>query len=146
MKNINKIGVFVLSITIVILSWSCDSADKEFVHTKNTINKIFCKALQDGSEFEGKIYEYNKDGELMTGTFTQEDIEGGYGLVLFAISKSLADDVDLTNLYITANVSYDQFITPSLSGKHDISGDGMIISVKSGVGTERFYRLRGFYE
>ena len=82
----------------------------------------------------------------MSGEFTQEDIEGGYGLILFAIPKSLEEDVNLASVYLVATVTYDEFITPSLTGKHDITGEGIIISVKSGVGTTRRYRVRGYYE
>lgn len=146
MKNINKVGILFLCLSIAFLAWSCEEADDEFVHTKNVIKNISCKAIQGGSEFVGEIHEYDKDGNLMEGPFTQEDVEGGYGLVLFPVSQSLSDEVDLTSVYLTAGLEYDQIVTPSLSGKHDISGEGMVIGVKSGVGTVRYYRLRGYYE
>jgi hypothetical protein len=83
---------------------------------------------------------------MVTGDFTQEEVEGGYGLITFVIPASLKDDIDLTSVYLTATLTYDEFITPTLSGKHDISGDGIIITVKSGTGTTREYRVRGYYE
>jgi hypothetical protein len=131
---------------MTVLLWSCAEADDEFVHDTNTISQMICKAKHGSSEFRGEIYEYNKEEKLVMGSFTQKDVEGGYGLILFAISKSLEKDVDLTNIYLTATVTYDEFITPSLSGKHDITGEGIIITVKSGVGTTRQYRVRGYYE
>lgn len=146
MKRLNKIGILILNISMAVLLWSCTDADNEFIHDTNLISQMVCKASHSGSEFRGTIYEYNKDQELMTGDFTQKDVEGGYGLILFAISKSLSDDVDLSDIYLRATVTYDEFITPSLSGKHDITGDGIIITVKSGVGTTRQYRVRGYYE
>ncbi|MDD3038002.1 hypothetical protein [Bacteroides sp.] len=147
MKVINKIGIWMLSVfMLTTLLQSCAKADDEFVHRTNTISQMICKASHSSGEFRGTIYEYNKNDEIMSGQFTQEDIEGGYGLILFAIPKSLENDVNLTSVYLVATVTYDEFITPSLTGKHDISGDGIIISVKSGVGTTRRYRVRGYYE
>lgn len=147
MKNIYKTGTAVLSVLMMVLFWGgCADADPEFVHDKNTISQMVCRALHGGGEYLGEIYEYNKAGELVTSQFTQEDVEGGYGLIIFNISKSLEKDVNLTNIYLVATVTYDEFITPSLSGRHDITGDGIIITVKSGVGTTRQYRVRGEYE
>jgi len=37
-------------------------------------------------------------------------------------------------------------ITPTLTGKKDISGEGLIITVTSGEKTKRQYRVRGFFE
>ena len=147
MKVINKIGVWMLSVfMLTTLLQSCAKADDEFVHRTNTISQMICKASHGSGEFRGEIYEYNQNDELMSGEFTQEDIEGGYGLILFAIPKSLEEDVNLASVYLVATVTYDEFITPSLTGKHDITGEGIIISVKSGVGTTRRYRFRGYYE
>lgn len=140
-----RIHFFLIMLFSVALS-GCSEADKEFVHTTNTISQMICKSSHGGGEFRGEIYEYNKNEELVTGSFKQEDIEGGYGLILFAVPKSLEDDVDLKNIYLIATVTFDEFITPSLVGRHDITGDGIIISVKSGVGTVRRYRVRGYYE
>ena len=146
MKIRNIIGTLILSIFITISFWSCAEADPEFVHDTNTISQMICRASHQGSAFLGEIYEYNKAGELVTEKFTQEDVEGGYGIIIFAVSKSLERDVDLSNIYLVATVTYDEFITPSLTGRHDITGDGIIITVKSGVGTTRQYRVRGYYE
>ncbi|MBB4038037.1 hypothetical protein GGR21_003964 [Dysgonomonas hofstadii] len=148
MKIIYKIGILILSISMTISLWNCAGTNDDyiFVHDTNTISQMICKASHSGSDFRGEIYEFNADGEMIEGTFTQEDVEGGYGLILFAISKSLENDVDLSNIYLVATVTYDEIITPSLSGRHDITGDGIIITVKSGVGTIRQYRVRGYYE
>jgi hypothetical protein len=145
MKTINKI-LLILSIPMILSLWSCAKADPEFVHNTNTISQMACKASHDAGEHLGVIYEYDKDGTLVTYDFLQEEVEGGYGLILFAISESLRSDVDLSKIYLTATLTYDEFVTPSLSGRHDITGDGIIITVKSGVGTTRQYRVRGYYE
>jgi len=145
MNIIKKTG-FILCVSMTMILWNCAKADKEFVHDSNTISQMVCSAMHGGSEFRGEIHEFDKDGKEVADDFTQEQVEGGYGLIIFEISKSLQDDVDITNIYLVATITYDQFITPSLSGRHDISGDGMIITVKSGVGTTRQYRVRGEYQ
>ena len=147
MKVIYKIGGWMFSILLVSLFvQSCAEADEEFVHRTNTISQMICKASHGGGEFIGAIYEYNKNDVLMTDHFTQEDVEGGYGLIIFAIPQTLEKDIDLTNIYLKATLTYDEVITPTLSGRHNITGDGIIIKVKSGVGTTRRYRVRGYYE
>lgn len=148
MKIINKIGIIILSTLMAISAWSCADENEAFkyVHDTNTISQMLCMPMHGLQGYIAKIYEYNKDGEMLTGSFAQSDVEGGYGLILFAISKSLEEEVALSNIYLVASLSYDEFIMPSLSGRHDITGDGIIITVKSGVGTIRQYRVRGYYE
>lgn len=128
--------------------WSCADLNEEyvFVHDTNTISQMVCRASHSAGEYRGEITEFNKNGEIVEGDFSQEDVEGGYGLIIFELPETLKDDVDLTSVYLIATVTYDEFITPSLSGRHDITGDGIIITVKSGVGTTRQYRVRGYYE
>jgi hypothetical protein len=146
MKTIYKTGRLLLGLLMAVLVWNCTKADPEFVHNTNTISQMVCRATPTGDDYAGTINEYDKNGELVTDEFTQEDVEGGYGLILFPIPLSLQEDVVLTNIYLRATVTYDEFITPSLSGTHDITGDGILITVTSGVGTTRQYRIRGFYE
>lgn len=146
MKIKNKIWILILATSIIM--WNCADVNEDyvFVHDFNTISQLICKASHTAGEFRGEITEFDINGDIVEGNFTQEEIEGGYGLILFAIPKSLENDIDLTNVYLMATVSYDVFISPSLSGRHDITGDGIIITAKSGVGTTRQYRIRGFYE
>lgn len=148
MKIATKIGIMIVTALTTISMWNCADENKEYIftHDTNTISQMICKASHNGGEFIGEITEFNKDEEIVEGSFSQEDVEGGYGLILFAIPKTLENDVDLTSVYLMATVTYDEIITPSLSGKHDITGDGIIINVTSGVGTKRQYRVRGFYE
>jgi len=149
MKTRNKIGysIYILCFFLMALMvQSCAKANEEFVHETNTISQMICKGSLSGGEYAGTIYEYNKKGELMTGSFTNEEINGGYGIIMLSIPESLRKDVDLTKVYLRATVTYDEMITPSLLGYHDISGDGIIITVKSGTGTTRQYRVRGVYE
>ena len=145
MKIIKKIGI-ILGVSMTILLWNCAEADKEFVHDSNTISQMICRASHGSSEFRGEIHEFDKGGKEVASDFAQQEVEGGYGIILFEISQSLKDDVDLSNVYLVATLTWDQSITPSLSGRHDITGDGIIITVKSGIGTTRQYRVRGYYQ
>ena len=140
-----KITGIILSAFITLMLCSCGKADKEYEHDSNTISQMICRASHGSSEFIGIIYEYDKNGKLVPGEITQDKVEGGYGIIVFDVSISLKDEVDLTNIYLVATLSWDQSITPSLSGRHDISGDGIIITVKSGTGAIRQYRVKGEY-
>lgn len=146
MKTVYTNGLFILGLFIAGALWNCAKADPEFVHDTNTISQMVCRTTPAGADYRGVIYEYDRNENLVTGNFTQQDVDGGYGIILFPISLSLQKDVDLTKIYLRATVTYDEIITPSLSGTHDITGDGIIITVTSGVGTTRSYRIRGFYE
>lgn len=146
MKRIKNLNLLFVAILSVFLFGNCSKPNDEFVHTKNTISQMLCKNIQATDGFRGDIYEFDKDGKLIEGNFTQEDVEGGYGLILFSIPKTFEDDVDLKNVFLVATLTYDEFVEPTLSGRHDITGDGIIITVKSGVGTTRQYRVRGYFE
>jgi len=138
---------------MTLMLWACGEADEEFIHDSNTISQMICRAKHDGSEFRGDIHEFDRNGQEIFGRFTQEEVEGGYGLILFEVPKTLEEDVDLTKIYLVATLSWDQFIEKldppgeqGLSGRHDITEDGIIIQVKSGTGTKRQYRVRGYYQ
>ncbi|SFG71993.1 hypothetical protein [Prevotella sp. KH2C16] len=147
MTKILKNGIFVFTLLVIAsLLQGCADADDEFVHSANTISQMACSVSHSGTGYLGTIYEFDKDGNILGTDFTQEQAEGGYGLIIFEIPKSQQDDFDLTNVYLTATLTYDEFITPSLSGRFDITGDGIIIAVKSGVNTVRYYRVRGEYQ
>lgn len=148
MKTSYIIWNIIITVIITLAMSSCADVNEEFVfvHDTNTISQMICKASHSGSEFRGEITEFDKEGNIVVGDFTQDDIEGGYGLILFVIPKSLENYIDLTNVYLIATVTFDEFISPSLSGRHDITGEGIIITVTSGIGTTRQYRVRGYYE
>ena len=145
MKSFNKTIVILIATTIMLL-WNCAESDKEFVHDSNTIAKLVCKATHESTPFEGVITEYNKSGSSVDDEFEQKDIEGGYGMINIEIPDRFRNEIDLQSVYLYATLSWDQSITPSLSGQHDITGDGIVVTVKSGVGTKRNYRIKGFYE
>lgn len=148
MNTIFKLKSWSLCIIISLIFAGCAKENEEFIfiHDNNLISQMICKPSHAGAEYRATIHEFDKEGNRMTGSFTREDVKDGYGLILFPISKSLENDVDIKSLYLRASVSYDAIITPTLSGKHDISGDGIIITVTSGEDTKRQYRVRGYYE
>lgn len=137
-----------IALLFMMIVSACEKENEEFifVHENNLITQLIASASHSSGEFRGEIYEFNRDGEQMEGSFTLEDVKDGYGLILVPISKTLENDVDLTNIYLRATVTYDAMISPSLSGRHDISGEGMIVTVTSGERTKRQYRIRGYYE
>jgi len=133
-------------ILIAMMLWGCTESDKEFVHDSNTIAKLVCRATHDATPFEGIITEYDKSGTTAKDEFEQKDVEGGYGMINIEIPERFKDEIDLQNVYLYATLSWDQSIMPTLSGRHDITGDGIVVTVISGVGTKRNYRIKGFYE
>lgn len=148
MKNSNKLAQIFCGMLLILLMSRCakENEDYIYIHDNNLISQMICKSSHTGGEFRGVIHEYNSEGERMTSSFTKEDVHNGYGLILIPVSKSLEKDVDLSNVYLRATISYDAMITPSLSGRHDITGEGIIITVESGERTKRQYRVRGYYE
>jgi|SRR5690606_2016029 len=137
-----------IALLFVMVVSACEKENEEFIfaHENNLISQLIASVSHSGAEFRGEIHEFNRDGERMESSFTLEEVKDGYGLILVPISKSLEKDVDITNMYLRATVTYDAIISPSLSGRHDISGEGLIITVTSGERTKRQYRIRGYYE
>lgn len=147
MKNAIKFSLLAtLMLCVFGICQSCEDADDEFVHDSNTIAQMMCSVSHSGSQIKGTIYEYDKDGNLLNEGFSKEQAEGGYGIIVFKVPASQAEDFDLSNVYLSASLTYDEFVTPTLSGRHDITGDGIIFTVKSGTGTLRQYRVKGEYE
>ena len=102
------------------------------------------------SSINGVIYEYDKDGNLLDKNFTAEQAEGGSGVVMFIVSQEEREDFDLTKVYLRATLTWDESITPTLSGLQNIDPverpEGLVVGVKSGVGKVRKYRIMGVYE
>jgi len=152
-NNISFIVMAMLSLVFI----GCEKADPEFVHTDNFISAMTCENFSDKTNpnyksIDGVIYEYDKDGNLLSGDFTREQAEGGSGVIAFIVSPEDRKVFDLTSVFLRATLTWDEVITPSLTYKrHNIlvdeeHPDGMVIAVKSGVGTVRKYRIMGIYE
>lgn len=150
-----KYNIFVLFVFLMTFGFSgCTEADPEFVHTDNLISEMVCMAgrTNDSPTLTGKIYEYDKNGQLLEQGFTQEQAEGGSGVITFIVPAEDRKKFDLTSVFLRATLTWDEVITPSLTYKrHDIlvtdeNPEGMVIAVTSGIGTVRKYRIMGIYE
>lgn len=157
MIKLKKSLLYVMAVLYMTSMNSCEKADPEFVHTDNFIAAMTCENYSDHenplyASIDGKIYEYDKNGNLLTGDFTKEEAEGGSGVITFVVPVEKAKYFDLTAVFLRATLTWDESITPSLTFKRhnilvgDDSPNGMVISVKSGVNTVRKYRIMGIYE
>lgn len=152
MKIYNKIyaAVFVLLCLTTSLC-GCQEADPEFVHINNLISQLVARGERAGTDFIGSIYEYDANGQLLPPDFKAADAEGGSGVIVFVIPASEKETIDLTKCYLRATLTYDEFIYPTMSGRHNIlvteeNPNGKVFAVKSGVNTVRKYRVMGIYE
>lgn len=149
-----KSNIIVLFLSLVALGFTgCSKADENFIHTDNFIQamEIHDTRLHSQKTIYGTIYEYDKNGNLLSQGFSPEEAEGGSGVVVFVVGPTDRADFDLTNIYVTATLKFDAVITPTLVGRHNIlvddeHPDGMLIAVTSGIGTVRKYRIMGIYE
>lgn len=148
MKNILKhFFSATLLLLLCVATNGCHKADPEFAHNDNLIHKLsMMKSAQQDAQLAFTIDEYDAQGNLVTEDITPERVAGGYGMAKVSVPFSMYDDVDLTSVYLSAEVTYDAIITPGLIGLHDISGDGIVISVKAGNGRVRKYRVYGQFE
>lgn len=107
------------------LATSCAEAEDEFIHTDSTINSIEIQSAEGGAGIAGIIDETT-------------------GEIFFPIPKQLREKYDVKKLMVRANVAYDTYIYPSLSGLKDLS-DPMEIKVRAGDNGSRTYTLWAFY-
>ena len=107
------------------LATSCAEAEDEFIHTDSTINSIEIQPAEGGASIAGIIDETT-------------------GEIFFPIPKKLREKYDVKKLMVRANVAYDTYIYPSLSGLKDLS-DPMEIKVRAGDNGSRTYTLWAFY-
>lgn len=149
-----KSNIIALFITIMAFGLTgCKEADPNFVHTNNLISAMVCESerVAGSPSINGIIYEYDKNGALLDPGFDPVLAEGGSGVIVFIVGPEDRKTFDLTKVYLRATLTFDEFITPTLSGLHNILVDdehpeGMVIAVTSGVGTVRKYRIMGIYE
>lgn len=106
------------------LATSCAEAEDEFIHTDSTINSIEIQPAEGGAGIAGIIDETT-------------------GEIFFPIPKNFVK-IRREKLMVRANVAYDTYIYPSLSGLKDLS-DPMEIKVRAGDNGSRTYTLWAFY-
>lgn len=144
MKNIFKTVLIAMVLLVFAGAFSgCHEADPEFVHTDNLITALYMSTTLQGTQYSFTIDEYNADGQLVTENITPESVAGGYGIAHIEFPVSQMEEIDLTKVYLAANVTYDVIIKPGLSGTHDISGEGIVVTATGGDGKARKYRIYG---
>ena len=144
MKNIFKtVLIAMVSLVFTGAFSGCHEADPEFVHTDNLITALYMSTTLQGTQYSFTIDEYNADGQLVTENITPGSVAGGYGIAHIEFPVSQMEEIDLTKVYLAANVTYDVIIKPGLSGTHDISGEGIVVTATGGDGKARKYRIYG---
>lgn len=148
MNNIIKLTLKAAAVLFVTSVFgACHEADPEFDHNDNLIHQLsLMKSTQQDNPIYFVITEYDADGNEVTGDITPEKVDGGYGMACASIPFNLYDEVDLHKVYLSAQVTYDAIITPGLTGLHDISGEGIVVSVRAGNGKFRKYRIYGQFD
>lgn len=121
----------------------CHEADPEFVHTDNLITALYMSTSLQGTQYSFTIDEYNAQGELVTENITPESVAGGYGIAHIEFPVTQMEEIDLTKVFLAANVTYDVIIKPGLQGAHDITGEGIVVTATGGDGKARKYRIYG---
>lgn len=145
-KVIIRAFAAIMTVIIGVSMTACHEADPEFVHTDNLITTLYMSTSLQGTQYPFTIKEYNAAGELVApADVTPESVAGGYGVASIEFPVSQMEAVDLTKVFLTANVTYDVIIRPGLQGAHDITGDGIVVTVTGGDGKSRKYRIYGEY-
>lgn len=172
MKYINSIFALLSVIVVSAFMQSCQKTDPDFVHDRNTISSIQITMNPKVVGIPGIIEEYckgddpelgakpvnlkeviNSDGkveyqELEYGVdYTQEQIEGGFGIVRFELTPAQWKSYDITRVFITSSLDFDVICEEGFVGRHDLTYEpdslkfGKEFTIHSGVGTKRKYRL-----
>ena len=148
MKNIIKLTLKAAAVLLVNLVFgACHEADLEFAHDDNLIHQLsLMKSTQQDTPIYFTITEYDGDGNEVTGDITPDKVAGGYGMACVHVPFNLYDEVNLQKVYLSAQVTYDAIITPGLTGLHDITGAGIVVSVRAGNGKTRKYSIYGQFD
>lgn len=107
---------------------SCAESEDEFLHTDSRLLSIEVQPAGGGAGIAGVIDETT-------------------GEVYFPIPKKEREKYDITSLMVRAEVEYDTFITPSLTGLKDLSDrdNPFTITLTAGDKGTRTYTLWAFY-
>lgn len=141
----------IASLLILFGLQGCAEADPNYIHDDCFISQLIARGSRAGTDFIGKITEYDKNGNELPEGFTKEEAMGGSGVITFIIAAEDAEEIDLTNCYLRATVTYDEYITPTMSGTHNIlvseeNPEGKVFVVRSGENSFRKYRVMGIYD
>ena len=155
MKKLNKIFATVFASLVLILGLSaCEKANPDFSHDNNLLSTVNIKTTPGAEGIPGQISEYNAAGQLVPADqVTVKSVEGGYGIVLFELDPSLRGVYDPERCYLGASLTFDEIIRPGLGGIKNICNrnsegvaQGIDITVTSGIGTVRPYKIIGYFE
>lgn len=153
MNNIIKTSLIILAAALSAMAFTgCHKADSEFVHTDNLINHLYMTTSLQGTQYAFTIEEFDAKGVLVTDSITAERVAGGYGLAHIEFPLSQKDEIDLTQVFLQADVSYDVIVTPGLVGRHNIikkndagEVEGVLLYATGGNGKVRKYRVTGSF-
>jgi hypothetical protein len=119
MKTI-KLYISLLVIALCAVSFSsCEDHDPIVRKSDCTITSITARGSATGTEYTGAI----------------DDDQ-----IVFNIPSSESSTVDITKLYVTANLPIEAIISPSLTGLKDLSSP-YNVTVTAGDGTKKTYTL-----
>jgi hypothetical protein len=126
MKTIKILCAAVLGMLTAV---SCVKPDENFIHRDSRIITIEIQPDQGGTPIQGII-----------DTVTNE--------IFFPIPKIAREAYDITKLMVRAELPFDAYIYPSLTGDKDLSDpdNRFEITVMAGDGSYRKYTLWAFYE
>lgn len=128
MKLRKYLSVLAAAALALFSAGSCAEPDEEFIHTDSRILSIEIQPAGGGAGIAGVIDETT-------------------GEIFFPIPKASREKFDVTRLVVRAEVEYDTFISPSLTGLKDLSSrdNPFTITVTAGNGNYRTYTLWAFY-
>lgn len=128
MKLRKYLAVLAAAAFAVFAAGACAEPDDEFLHTDSRILSIEIQPAEGGAGIAGVIDETT-------------------GEIYFPIPKKDREKYDITRLMVRAEVEYDTFINPSLTGLKDLSDrdNPFTITVTAGDKGSRTYSLWAFY-
>lgn len=128
MKLRKYLSVLAAAALALFTAGSCAEPDDEFLHTDSRILSIEILPAGGGAAIAGVIDETT-------------------GEIFFPIPKASREKYDISRLSVRAEVEYDTFISPSLTGLKDLSDrdNPFTITVTAGDGGSRTYTLWAFY-
>ena len=128
MKLLKYLSVLAAAALALFAAGACAEPDDEFLHTDNRILSIEIQPAGGGTGIAGVIDENT-------------------GEIFCPIPKASREKYDITRLMVRAEVEYDTFINPSLTGLKDLSDrdNPFTVTVTAGNGKYRTYTLWAFY-
>lgn len=107
---------------------SCAKPDAEFVHDDATISAIVIRPATGTSSLSVSGVIDNETGEIV-----------------FTVPKEKRREIDISYVKVRANVGYDAYVTPVLTGIKDLSSPMKITVTAKMTGTSKDYTLYAQY-